>query len=288
MADIDFELVTPSAADATDVAMIRRGAAAPYTAELVSMANVVAGAGGVIGPASVTDDRVAGFDGTTGKLIKEGTVTLTALADAVAEIITARGDRPNLNARISAISGVVTPNSGGFVVGNYYDNGFRVTGSSSLGGAINRMELAPFMVSTPLRIDQIGVECTTPVASATGKCLIYTSGADGWPDALVYETATPLDFSGTGYKFEAVNILFDRDRVYWVGVRHSSTATLRAIGAAGALPIGLAASTGAAYFTTLRRTLAYATAAPNPWAFTSTDLTSNVNPTSIRMRSATV
>lgn len=242
----------------------------------------------VAGPTSVTDDLVAGFDGTTGTLIKAGTVSLTELADMLAEIIAARGDRANLNNRITAISNVITPNAGGFVVGNYYDNAFRVTGSSSLAGAANRMELYPFMVSTPLRIDQIGVECTTAAAAATGKCLVYEAGADGWPDALVYETATPLDFSAMGYKSEAVNILFDRDRVYWVGIRHSSTATLRTIAASGALSLGPAGSTGATYYTVLRRTLAFATAAPNPWSFVSSDLVANIPPTSIRMRAAAI
>jgi len=250
---IQIESITPSAADVTDCALVRRG----------------------VGPLDHTMELV-------------NSPTFSELADAVAEIIAARGDRSNLNNRITAISNVITPNAGAFVVGNYYDNAFRVTGSSSLLGAVNRMELYPFMVSTPLRIDQIGVECTTAVASATGKCLIYSAGADGWPDALVYETATPLDFSGTGYKSEAVNILFDRDRVYWVGIRHSSTATLRAIATSGALSLGPAASTGATYYTVLRRTLAFATAAPDPWAFVSSDLVANINPTSIRMRANTV
>jgi hypothetical protein len=33
-----------------------------------------------VGPASATDDRIVAFDGTTGKLIKQGTVTATAVA----------------------------------------------------------------------------------------------------------------------------------------------------------------------------------------------------------------
>ena len=38
------------------------------------------GSGDVVGPASATDDRIAAFDGTTGKLIKQGSVTATAVA----------------------------------------------------------------------------------------------------------------------------------------------------------------------------------------------------------------
>ncbi len=38
------------------------------------------GSGDVVGPASATDDRIAAFDGVTGKLIKQGGVTATAVA----------------------------------------------------------------------------------------------------------------------------------------------------------------------------------------------------------------
>lgn len=38
------------------------------------------GTGDVVGPASATDDRIAAFDGVTGKLIKQGSVTATAVA----------------------------------------------------------------------------------------------------------------------------------------------------------------------------------------------------------------
>jgi len=41
------------------------------------------GSGDVAGPASATDDRIAAFDGTTGKLIKQGGVTATAVASHV-------------------------------------------------------------------------------------------------------------------------------------------------------------------------------------------------------------
>lgn len=42
------------------------------------------GTGDVVGPASATDDRIAAFDGATGKLIKQGAVTATAVASHLA------------------------------------------------------------------------------------------------------------------------------------------------------------------------------------------------------------
>ena len=54
--------------------------------KLAARTNIGAGTGGgggsgdVVGPASVTDDRIAAFDTTSGKLIKQGSVTATAVA----------------------------------------------------------------------------------------------------------------------------------------------------------------------------------------------------------------
>lgn len=53
------------------------------TVEIGTVAAPVGGGGGsgdVVGPASATDDRIAAFDGTTGKLIKQGSVTASAVA----------------------------------------------------------------------------------------------------------------------------------------------------------------------------------------------------------------
>lgn len=41
------------------------------------------GSGDVVGPSGVTDDRIAAFDGTTGKLIKQGDVTAAAVASHI-------------------------------------------------------------------------------------------------------------------------------------------------------------------------------------------------------------
>lgn len=59
--------------------------------KLAARTNIGAGTGGgggsgdVVGPASVTDDRIAAFDTTTGKLIKQGSVTATAVASHLSD-----------------------------------------------------------------------------------------------------------------------------------------------------------------------------------------------------------
>ena len=82
------EDVTPSAAlPSGDGRYVRFDGAQGLTdaQKLQARENIGAGTGGsgsgdVVGPASATDDRIAAFDGTTGKLIKQGSVTATAVA----------------------------------------------------------------------------------------------------------------------------------------------------------------------------------------------------------------
>lgn len=50
------------------------------TVNVVTGVSISGGSGDVVGPSSVTDDRITAFSGTTGKLIKQGSVTATAVA----------------------------------------------------------------------------------------------------------------------------------------------------------------------------------------------------------------
>ena len=213
------------------------------------------------------------------------TAANVAIGQVASEVAEARGDRSTLHKRISCISNFASPNAGGIVVGNYYDNCFQGSASGSLAGATGRFTLAPFYTSDHLPIDQIGVLVATAVAGALGKIVIYSSGADNWPDALEWESGD-LDFGTTGFKSAPLSYTFDAGRQYWVGVRESSTATLRTVAVASAVNLGVGGSTGTSYYTVLRRTLAYATATPALWNFVKTDLAANVTPPSIRFRAA--
>ncbi len=73
MANIAIESITPSTLDATDQVLVRRGAGPlDHTMALVDPAEF----GDAVGPASATDNALARFDGTTGKLIQNSAVTL--------------------------------------------------------------------------------------------------------------------------------------------------------------------------------------------------------------------
>jgi hypothetical protein len=201
------------------------------------------------------------------------------------EIIAARGDRSNLNLRISTISNFASPNVGGNIVGQYYDNAFQATGSGTLAGVANRLDLAPFYTSSKLRIDQIGIAVSTAVASSLAKVVIYSSDSDGWPDTLLYEGDSDLDCSTTGYKFHTLDFTFDSGRQYWLGVRYNSNQTIRAVQASSAVNLGVNGSNGGNYFTILRKTVNYTDPTPATWSFVATDRVS-LNPPSIRMRAA--
>ena len=217
---------------------------------------------------------------------RAGVLHKMTAAELLAELIDARGNRSSLDLRISTISNFASPNGGGVVIGQYYDNSFQGTAGVTLAGAANRIELAPYYTSTRLRIDQIGVAVSTQGAGVLGRVVIYGSDSDGWPNALLYEGDSDLDFGSTGYKSHTLDFTFDSGRQYWLGIRCSGIATIRAVNVSSAVNLGLSNSIASNYATLLRRTVTFANPAPDPWVFTNSDRISNVGPPSIRFRAA--
>lgn len=199
-----------------------------------------------------------------------------------------QGGAPTVQERIGVISNFASPNAGGFVVGQYYDNSFQGPASGTLAGVAGRLDLAPYFTSQRITIDQIGVAVSTAVAGATGRVCIYESDADGWPSGNpVYEGGADLSFAATGYVFHTLGFTFETGTPYWLGIKQSSTATLRTVAVASAVNLGLTSSSAANYATILRRSVTYANPAPS-WTFTNSDRVANVTPPSIRFRVASV
>ena len=165
----------------------------------------------------------------------------------------------------------------------YYDNNPHA-GVGTLAGAANRFDLAPYFSPISMPINQIGCVVSTAVAASTFKVQIYSMNAAGWPDALLFESAA-LSGATAAYAFSAITFTFAARTGYWLGVRHSSTCTLRTNAAGSSYNLG-AGTTGAQTggLQMLRRTLAFATAAPNPFAFTTADLVGGVTPPNLRWR----
>lgn len=194
-----------------------------------------------------------------------------------------RGGADSFSDRINTISTFVSPNAGGIVSGYYYDNNPHC-GVGTLIGAANRIDLAPYYTSETFSINQIGCAVATAVAGSLFKVVIYASDADGWPGAKLYESG---DLSGAAVAYVSENLAFEfkSGTKYWLGVRHSSTCTLRTVLVANTYNLGLGSSGAATVQATIvRRTIAYATPAPASWSFVKTDLVSNTTPPSVRFR----
>lgn len=152
-----------------------------------------------------------------------------------------------------------------------------------LAGAAGRIDLFPFIPRDDMTIDRLSVNVTTLIAAALGKIVLYAADATGRPATLILETGD-LDFSTVGLKEATVAQTLRRGLTYWIGIRHSSTAILSAWASTATPDLN-----GGAPVTTarkvLRRTLAYATAAPGTWGYLSSE--TNAGPgTAIWLRAA--
>ena len=152
-----------------------------------------------------------------------------------------------------------------------------------LAGAAGRIDLFPFIPRDDITIDRLSVNVTTLIAAALGKIVLYAADPTGRPASLILETGD-LDFSTVGLKEATVAQTLRRGITYWIGIRHSSTAILSAWASTATPDLN-----GGAPVTTarkvLRRTLAYATAAPGTWGYLASE--TNVGPgTAIWLRTA--
>lgn len=140
-----------------------------------------------------------------------------------------------------------------------------------LSGAANRVDIFPFVPSADLVADALGVNCTTAVAAALCKVVIYESLSNGRPGSLLLETGT-ADLSTTGNKILTASVTLYRGRTYWLGVRHSATAALSAwpLQSTPDLNGGTTMVTTARKI--LRRTVTFATAAPASWNYVASEI----------------
>ena len=152
-----------------------------------------------------------------------------------------------------------------------------------LAGAAGRIDLFPFIPRDDITIDRLSVNVTTLIAAALGKIVLYAADATGKPATLILETGD-LDFSTVGLKEATVAQTLRRGITYWIGIRHSSTAILSAWASTATPDLN-----GGAPVTTarkvLRRTLAYATAAPGTWGYLASETSAGPG-TAIWLRAA--
>ena len=138
-------------------------------------------------------------------------------------------------------------------------------------GLANSIDLYPYIPRVDLAVAALAVNCVTAVAGAQGKFVVYWSDANGQPAALAVESGT-VDLSSTGVK-EAVmtGLNLRAGATYWLGFRHSSTASISRWPATATPCInGGAPSTAARKI--LRRTRTFGTAAASTWGFNAAEI----------------
>ena len=143
--------------------------------------------------------------------------------------------------------------------------------TSTLTGAAGRVDLFPFVSSADLSVDALGVNCTTAVAAALCKLVVYEALPSGQPGGLLLETGT-ADLSTVGNKVLTASLTLYRGRTYWLGVRHSSTAALSAWALQATPDINGGTTMVTTARKTLRRTVTFTTAAPATWTFVSSEI----------------
>ena len=167
---------------------------------------------------------------------------------------------------------LMAPATGLFVSNN--QNG---TALGTQAQVANRTIITPFMTSVPMSIDQLGISISTLLAASNCKCVIFQSDSNGRPTTLLRETAN-IDCSTTGTKFASITSLALTDgTIYWIGVRSSSTQTIRTL-AVGASPvISVTNAATPVLQSCLIRTETYANAATD-WTYASSQHSNGLAP----------
>lgn len=184
----------------------------------------------------------------------------------------------------STPAGGLTLHWGPRASGLWISNQLIAAASTVSAGTTNRLDLTPFFVTKDLTIDRLAINVTTGVAATNARVLIYSSNADGTPNAKLYETANLSTVTTNSFPEETIsgNFTFLADTLYWIGVHNQSTATLRAIPIAGQLSLGLASATATTTGNNLRTTPAFGSA-PATYTFSAANIQNSICPM-VRMR----
>ena len=148
--------------------------------------------------------------------------------------------------------------------------------TGTVAGAANRIDLFPWVPRGDFTSASLVLNCTTLLAAALAKFVVYGSDLNDRPNALLLETGT-VDLSTTGLKPVAGVLSWVNGQTYWLGVRHSSTASISTWLGTATPDIHAGVLTTAAK-KSFRRTLAFATAAPASWVPLSSEVNAALAP----------
>lgn len=175
--------------------------------------------------------------------------------------------------------GVLAPIAGAFL-----SNAGNGTAIAAVAQVADRVTIGAYIPRLAQTIDQLGCSISTLLAASNVKLVIYDSDANGRPTTILRETAN-IDSATTGTKFASISpFTFEPGKVYYLGLRSSSTQSIRTISAAAGHVLATTNAATPVLQTTLTKTEAFASAAAD-WTYANSQL-SNLSPPLILMRVA--
>lgn len=147
---------------------------------------------------------------------------------------------------------------------------------STVAGVADRVSLTPWICPWPVTIDEAGISCSTAIAASSCKVVIYDADPIGRPSRPIAETSN-ISTAATGTLFASLNATLAAGAIYWLGVRFSSTQTVRSLANTSAQPIAWSSAATPAPQFTLNDTLAFGMSAA-PWVYANTQLAETLPP----------
>jgi len=158
--------------------------------------------------------------------------------------------------------------------------------SSTAAGATDRLDLSPFTVRETVTPSAFGIQLVITVTGAFARAVIYSCDADGWPDALLYESANLSTTAATASDSVTPRPELVAGVCYWQGVHFGAASSVRGHSFAYLPEIsGVGTDIGTITLgSILRKVQTFASGAPDPYGSIAGLVLNAFNAPSIIMR----
>lgn len=188
--------------------------------------------------------------------------------------------KARLNGSVVCIDGQATsfllPPSGEYVITSMGSG----TGGGTLQGSAGRLDMYLWTARATFVVTGVSINCTTAVASSGVKVVVYECDSNGRPDKLIY-TSAEMDCSTTGMKTASANFEVVQGKKYSIGLWHSSTATVSTWGQNAVPDINGGTSITSLSRKVFRRSVSFASSAPDPWGYSGSEIFSGTAPSAV-------
>lgn len=149
--------------------------------------------------------------------------------------------------------------------------------TGAIAGVAGRLDLFPFLPRADIAFDRLVVNCTTAVAGALARLALYEANSQGLPGTLLAETED-IDLSLTGPRHASLSFTLRQGRTVWLGLRHSSTATVSQWPTAGTPDLNGGTVPATTARKIIRRVIPWTTPLPAEWAYGAGEFSTNAGP----------